>query len=86
MGPDFMRGKIAIIVGHAQQPFADTCILLALGLVGQLGCAFEKRFRIDHDELQIRFRLTDNHHSQTQFLPWFDDKRENGTASGSDIN
>ena len=56
MRPGLMRGKIAIMLGHAQQPVADAGIFLALGLIGQLRGAFEKRFRIDHDRLQIRFR------------------------------
>ena len=73
MRPDFVCGEIAVMLGHAQQPFADACVLLAFGLLGQLCGAFEKRFRIDHDKLQIRFRVTDNGHSQTQFLSWFDD-------------
>ena len=71
-----MRGQIAVVLGHAQQPLANAGILLALGLIGQLRGAFEKRFRIDHDKLQIRFRQADNGHSQAQFLPRFDDGAE----------
>ncbi|SEE32374.1 hypothetical protein SAMN05444164_7671 [Bradyrhizobium erythrophlei] len=57
MRPGLMRGQIAVVLGHAQQPLADAGIFLALGLISQLLGAFEKRFRIDHDRLQIRFRL-----------------------------
>ena len=55
-----MGGEIAVMVGHAQQPFADARVIFTLGLIGQLRGAFEKRFRIDHGKLQTRFRPVDN--------------------------
>jgi hypothetical protein len=62
-----MFGQIPIMVGHAQQPLADALVFFALGLVNQLCGALEKRFRIDHDKLQIGFSPDNNEQSQAQF-------------------